>query len=338
MGARQVLAFCVVMGLAQQSAGAEGQAPSGAAQQDFDSFKIVQAGGARAAMDVAQAAEYLKDYDVIVIGEYHDHIANHLAELALLRALRERVPALALSMEQFERDVQPVVDDYLAGRIGEATLKHDGRAWSNYDEAYRPLVEYARDHALPVIAANAPAALVRCVGQKGAAFLQTLAAEKRGWAAAEIRTEDGPYNRKFLGLMNGDAAHGGVLSGARAESSFAAQVTRDETMADSIANFLHARPGARVVHITGAFHAEDRLGTIERLQRRIPGIRIAVLLPLQAKLSDPAAIEKDRIKGADFLILLRQAPDPYASDKERRAAEARQASAFRTASGQGCKL
>ena len=188
-------------------------------------------------------------------------LANHLAELALLRALRERVPALALSMEQFERDVQPVVDDYLAGRIGEATLKHDGRAWSNYDEAYRPLVEYARDHALPVIAANAPAALVRCVGQKGAAFLQTLAAEKRGWAAAEIRTEDGPYKRKFLGLMNGDAAHGGVLSGARAESSFAAQVTRDETMADSIANFLHARPGARVVHITGAFHA-DGIGLI----------------------------------------------------------------------------
>ena len=94
--------------------------------------------GTPVAVDVARAADILKDYDVVVIGEYHDHLANNLAELALLRALRPRVPGLALSMEQFERDVQPVVDDYLAGRIGEATLKREGRAWGNYDEAYRP--------------------------------------------------------------------------------------------------------------------------------------------------------------------------------------------------------
>ena len=85
-----------------------------------------------------------KGYDVVFIGELHDHIANHLAEMALLKALQARMPAIALSMEQFERDVQPVVDDYLAGRIGEESLKSKGRAWRNYAEAYRPLVEYAK--------------------------------------------------------------------------------------------------------------------------------------------------------------------------------------------------
>src|SRR3954466_1128123 len=117
---RQLRALCVAAGLALFAPGARSADNPGL--QDFDSFKIVQAGGpAPITMDVDKAADILKDYDVIVVGEYHDHLANHLAEMALLRALRQRVPALALSMEQFERDVQPVVDDYLAGRIGEAS-------------------------------------------------------------------------------------------------------------------------------------------------------------------------------------------------------------------------
>ena len=88
-------------------------------------------------------------------------------------------------MEQFERDgVQPVVDDdYLAGRIGEETLKSKGRAWENYAGGLSPAGRrYAKAHAMPVIAANAPASLVRCVGRQGLSYLSTLPASKRGWA------------------------------------------------------------------------------------------------------------------------------------------------------------
>src|SRR3954462_2571150 len=241
---RQATALWVAAGLALFASAAGGQSIDNSAPQDFDSFKLVQMqGSAPVAVDLNAAADILKDYDVIFVGEYHDHLANHLAEMALLRALHQRAPQLALSMEQFERDVQPAVDDYLAGRAGEATLKREGRAWKNYDEAYRPLVEYAKDHGLPIIAGNAPEALVHCVGQGGAAFLETLPAAKRAWAAADIHAEDGPYKRKFLGFMQGDAAHGGSFAAARADKSFAAQVTRDDTMAESMANFLRAEPG-----------------------------------------------------------------------------------------------
>jgi uncharacterized iron-regulated protein len=340
------MALSVLAGMALLAPGAGGQPAGNSGPQDFDDFKIVQVGGsapvaapvaASVAVDVDKAADMLAAYDVIFVGEYHDHLANHLAELALLRALRQRAPALALSMEQFERDTQPAVDDYLAGRTGEASLKREGRAWRNYDEAYRPLVEYAKDHGLPVIAANAPENLVRCVGQKGASFLESLPAAKRGWAAATLHTEDGVYKQKFLGLMNGDAAHGGALAGDRAERSFAAQVTRDDTMAESIANFLQARPGAKVMHVTGAFHVEDRLGTIERLKLRAPQLKIAMLLPVQSERGEVASIGTDQAKGADFVILVRREPEPYASDKERQAAEAKQTSAFRTAASQACK-
>jgi uncharacterized iron-regulated protein len=330
---RNTFKIIAALGLMLTLAGASQSAPL----PDFDSFTLLRANDG-AAVSVDQAADALKNYDVVFLGELHDHIANHLAEMALLRTLQARVPGVALSLEQFERDVQPVVDDYLAGRIGEESLKSKGRAWDNYAEAYRPLVEYAKDHALPVIASNAPASLVRCVAREGASFLATLPAAKRGWAAAELHTEDGLYKQKFLAFLNGDAAHGGAGEGetekAVAERSFAAQVTRDDTMAESIANYMRANPGHMIVHVTGAFHVEDRLGTIERLKMRAPNLKIALILPVE---TDDGAMPMAANKGADFAILLRREPRSYVTDDERKTAEAREVGSIRAAAGGGCK-
>ena len=309
---------------------------------DFDSFMILRAnGGGAAAASAEQAANALKDYDVVFLGELHDHIAGHLAEMALLRALHARVPRIALSMEQFERDVQPVVDDYLAGKIGEETLRTKGRAWSNYAEAYRPLIEYAKDHALPVIAANAPESVVRCVAQEGAGFLSTLSPDKRGWAAAELHAEDGPYKKKFLAFLSDDTAHGETRDTETAtdagERSFAAQVTRDDTMAESIANYLRANPGNMVVHVTGAFHVEARLGTIERLKMRAPNLKVALILPALADNPQAPAMTMDKAMRADFAILLRPEPESYVTDEERKTAEAGEALRIRAATSGGCK-
>lgn len=314
-----------------------GPAASQNALPDFDSFALVQTSNGTT-VSAAEAADALKTYDVVFVGELHDHIANHLAEMALLRALQTRVPAIVLSMEQFERDVQPVVNDYLAGRIGEETLKSKGRAWDNYVEAYRPLVEFAKDHALDVIAANAPARLVRCVGREGIGFLSKLPAAQREQVAAQLHAEDGPYKQKFLNFLGGDAAHGQAGNGesakAAADNSFAAQVTRDDTMAESIATYLHANPGRMVLHVTGVFHVEDRLGTIERLKMRAPQLKIALVLPVE---SDKNAAPPAAGKGADFSILLRREPPSYMTDDERMTADAQEVSNIRAATRSGCQ-
>ena len=96
---------------------------SGASLPDLTSYVLMRTdAGARATepASVQQAADVLAAYDVIFIGEAHQHPGNHLAEMALFRAIHERSSALSLSMEQFERDVQPVLDDYLAGKFSKA--------------------------------------------------------------------------------------------------------------------------------------------------------------------------------------------------------------------------
>jgi uncharacterized iron-regulated protein len=306
---------------------------------DLTSFLLMRTGaGGATAVSVDQAADALKDYDVVFMGEWHDHAGNHLAEMALFRALYAREPQLALSMEMFERDVQPVLDDYLAGRIGEDNLRRRGRAWGNYAESYRPLVEFAKEHKLPVIAANVPASVVRCVGIEGPGYLARMAADKRSWAAAELHLAEGPYKDKFLRFLEEDGAHGQDANRteeekkAAAEKSFASQVTRDDTMAESIFLALQRNPGRKVVHVTGAFHAEGALGTVERLKLRAPNLKIAVVVPAEAEHPEAPSVEPADSKGADFVFLLRGSPKEYANDAEQKEAEARMQGNFRTQS------
>ncbi len=312
---------------------------------DLTSFALMRTdAGAPVAVSVDSAADALKDYDVIFLGEWHDHAGNHLAEMALFRALYAAAPNLALSMEMFERDTQSVVDDYLASRIGEDNFRRRGRAWGNYAESYRPLVEYAKDHKLPVIAANAPANVVRCVGQDGPEFLSHMPADKRGWVAAELHLADGPYKEKFLHFLEEDGSHGQDANRTEAqkkeaaEKSFASQVTRDDTMAESIFLFLQKNPGRKVVHITGAFHAEGALGTVERLKLRSPNLKIAVIVPVEAEHPDMPTVKADYTKGANLVFLLRGSPSDYVSEAERKEAETRMQANFRTRTEGPCKL
>ncbi len=312
--------------------------PAELALPDFASYVIARIDhGSAIAVTPDRAADALKDYDVVFVGEFHDHIANHLAQLVLLRTLHQHVPKLALSMEQFERDQQPKLDDYLAGKIGEETLT-DGLGWRNYAEAYRPLVEYAKDERLPVIAANAPRDIVRCIAREGASYLNRLSATQRNFIAAEIHAEDGPYKEKFLRFAGDDAAHGGSKDDKarqRMENNFTAQVSRDDTMAESIARFLQANPGYRLLHVTGAFHVAERLGTVERLKMRMPQLKIALVMPVQT-VAESTSLKPDDARDADFAIFLRREPEPYATDKERTAAQAKQGKRFRQAGNDKC--
>src|ERR1700677_4383529 len=61
-------------------------------------------------------ANDMSNYDVLFFGEEHNDSVTHFIEAAMLELLYERFNTnLALSMEMFERDVQPVMNEYLKG-------------------------------------------------------------------------------------------------------------------------------------------------------------------------------------------------------------------------------
>ena len=276
-------------------------------------------------LSVAQLADALGNADVVFYGESHGHPGVHLQEMKLLRALHEKDPRWVVSFEQFERDTQKVVDDYLAGRIGETTLIDEGRAWNNYAASYRPLLVFAKEHHLPVIAAEAPGWAVSCVGESGVQILDRFLPMERAWVAAAIHSGPGAYRDEYMEFLGGSATHGGgkpdnpeakQRADREAQNSFEAQVTRDDTMAESIERALQQHPGFKVLHLTGSFHSAKFLGTVERLKMREPQLKIAVIDPVEVENPAAPALPLDAARDGTVLQLIYPNPEEFVAGED----------------------
>ncbi|MBK8205517.1 MAG: ChaN family lipoprotein [Planctomycetes bacterium] len=216
-------------------------------------------------------AAKLKDFDVVFVGELHGNAGAHRVQLEMLRWYVADKRKLALATEQFERDVQPLLDQYLAGKIDEAAFLKDSRPWPNYAD-YRPQVELCRESKVHVIAANIPRRLASRVFKEGPEVVEKFTDEEKSWCAAALHAAPGAYRDKFMKQMGGADGHN-----QRLENMYASQSFKDDTMAESVANWLKANKGARVVHINGNFHSAGGLGVPEKLAALMPDLKIAVV-------------------------------------------------------------
>ncbi len=247
---------------------------------------------------ITEMAQQLATMDVIFIGEYHGHPASHLLQAKIQTQLFALNPNQVLTMEQFERDHQQDIDAYLDGEIGEKTFIKNSQAWKNYTGSYRPLVYFAKHQGLPVVAANAPSSIVRCVGRQGQDYLKKLNAEEKGHIAQQAFLSDAAYQEKFSQFQQ-KAKHGNVN-----KNSYYAQLLRDNTMAESILIAHQENPGHQILHINGTFHSERFSGTVALLKQRAPELKIAVISPIILdSLSETPEVE-DFAKGSFVYVAL----------------------------------
>lgn len=206
--------------------------------------------------------------DVLFFGEEHNDPAGHYLERSLFNKLAEKYPnKIALSMEMFETDCQLVLNEYLNGFIREKNFITEARAWHNYDD-YRPLVESAKDGHIPVIAANAPARYTNMANRLGLTGLNQLSAAAKAYLPPlPIDTATGVYYDKFLQVMGGHSAMGGM-------QMYQAQNLWDATMGWSIARFLRSHRNHKILQVNGGFHSEGKLGAAAQLKKYQPDIRI----------------------------------------------------------------
>ncbi len=244
--------------------------------------------------------------DVILLGEQHDDPNTHRLEAAVLEGLARRRLPVILSLEMFERDVQPALDAYLAGTVPEEEFLKGARPWPRYATDYRALVEIARAHGWPVVAANVPRRIAADVAKSGRTAVDALVTADRLLAARDLHCPRDPYFDRFaeqMGVHQKPDA-GGSSDAAATERYYWAQCVKDETMAESIARAVattDGRPGA-VVHVTGAFHSEFGAGTAERVRRRLEGRRVAVVSMMPVENLDTIAPGDSDRKRADYLV------------------------------------
>lgn len=207
------------------------------------------------------------DAHIVYVGETHDNPASHRLQLAVIEAMVERWPGqVSLGMEMFTRKQQPILDRWVAGELSEKTFLKESAwhaVWSMDFALYRDLLNYARDHRIPVIGLNAEKDLIKAVGRNDPSEFP----EEERTRLPEMDLTD-PYQTAMV-----DAIYGGHASGDNRLAGFQrVQTLWDETMAETIANhLLTCLDGSRrMVVLAGGNHVRYGFGIPRRVFRRLP--------------------------------------------------------------------
>lgn len=211
----------------------------------------------------------LADAQVIFFGEEHQDSVAHAFESKLLEQLHQTYGQVSLSMEMLQSDVQLVLDEYLSGYIPEKNFAQDAKLWNNYAD-YRPLIEFAKDKNIPVLAANAPSRYSNRVTKLGLEALDSMSsAAMQLIAPLPIDTLTGRYYEKFVEAMGGNHITGMHF--------FQSQNLWDATMAYRINAFNIIHPKNKILHINGRFHSDEKLGTVAQLDRYNSNLTVSVI-------------------------------------------------------------
>jgi len=236
---------------------------------------------------IASMIAVLSDKRAVFIGESHDRYDNHLDELQVLRLLNERRQHWAVGVEFIQRRFQPAIDAYLAGTGDE----HDFLRKSEYYDRwgfdyrlYRPIFQYAKDNHIPVIALNAEQELSEAVAKSG---LDHLSKSDREQLPKEIDKSDTAYRERLYAVFQ---KHPNATKGDF-DHFLEAQLTWDETMAETAANYLRNHPDQAIIVLAGGEHIAYGSGIPNRVKRRIPDVSSAIVLADRKPETDKAAAD-----------------------------------------------
>jgi len=252
--------------------------------------------GATTALDLGAASPLealiptLADRRVVLIGETHARFDPPLIQLAIIRGLHAIHPELAIGMEAFQQPFQRHLDEYVAGELSETELLRATeyyQRWRFDFRLYQPILSYARENRLPLVALSLPGEITRKVGRRG---IEGLDEEEREQLPREIDRTDRAYERRLEKVFERHPK----LVDRSFDRFLEVQLLWDEGMAERAAHYLESRPEYSMVILAGSGHLAYGSGIPRRLVRRIP-VSTAILLSDWAGEGGPEV--------ADYLLL-----------------------------------
>jgi uncharacterized iron-regulated protein len=259
-------------------------APSSWAGQDNVNHRLYDLNQKKELL-MSEVLANLKKNRIVLVGEHHNNRQHHMAQLAVIRALKEAGLQVAVGLEMFRNESQPALDQWISGEIdAERFEKIYYDNWNFPWQAYRKIFEYARNHKIPMIGLNVPREITRQVSRNGFKSLSPQQKDKLSEVSCIVDQEYMNYIRKAFGSH----AHGQLNFIYFCE----AQLVWDSAMAVYTLDYLKKNPDSIVVILTGAGHAQK--GAVPRQIRVRSDLPYAVILP-----EIPGSIDAQTISNAD---------------------------------------
>ncbi|MGO9568003.1 MAG: ChaN family lipoprotein [Desulfomonilaceae bacterium] len=201
---------------------------------------------------------------IVYLGEIHTIARHHELQVEILRGLLDRDLKVAVGMEMFSRESQPILDRWQTGNqsVADLILELRREHWTNLQD-YEKVLTLARERHVPIVGLNARDTLVRKVAREGLDGLTE--SEKREIPAGVEKIN--PLQDRLLRLRL--RVHK-AFEKASLDRIVLAQALRDETMAETVSGFLDTSDGKNrlMLVIAGSGHVNYGFGIPERVQSR----------------------------------------------------------------------
>jgi uncharacterized iron-regulated protein len=237
-----------------------------------------------------QMVKEASDASFIFLAENHTTPQHHAAQLDFIRELRKNGRPLAIALEMFTANSQPMLDRWVAGRLSPADFREVfARNWRMPWELYSDILNYARNNRIQLVGLNLPIEISRKVAREGFA---ALTPEERRLLPKGITCTVSPTYMEFI-----RQAYANHTMGDRELEHFCeAQVLWNRNMASRLQHFRMQNRSHTVVALVGIGHALKK-GVPEELTADPE--RFRVVLPEFSGLNRHNLTSED----ADYLLL-----------------------------------
>ena len=174
---------------------------------------------------------------IVYLGEIHTIPRHHELEVEVLQGLSDRVPRLALGMEMFGWEQQPILNRWQTGSqsVNDLIKELGKEHWTNLHD-YEEVLTLARERHVPIVGLNARDDLVRKVAHGG---LNGLSESERHEIPKGVEKINSLQDRLLRLRLRVHKA----FEKESLDRIVVAQALRDETMARTVADFLDSPEG-----------------------------------------------------------------------------------------------
>mmetsp|Transcript_62359 Transcript_62359/g.184526 ORF Transcript_62359/g.184526 Transcript_62359/m.184526 type:complete len:445 (-) Transcript_62359:405-1739(-) len=246
------------------------------------------------------------------LGEHHSSKSDHALQAEFIRSIFERrkerlglsCPPMAIGLEQVQKQFQPALDDFIAGKISLAGLRDNiqwDKRWVWPFEVYQDIFLLARELRISMIAMNVDSEDLGPVEREGYPALgkerlRRYIKDPVGFADFSKPLSYKTYVdyvikpsydlHKDMGLLRSTITGQTLQEDMSFRNFFSGRILWDEAMASSAYEWTSLNPGGLFVGLVGADHIKFRDGVPGRYVRMVADRRDSVSVLLNPTLID----------------------------------------------------
>jgi uncharacterized iron-regulated protein len=261
--------------------------------QDKPAYLIYDSKGKE--VSYSKMLRQLEESDFVFFGESHNNSIAHWMELEVTKDLFEkRGKDLVLGAEMFEADNQLAIDEYLASYLTDKRFEDETRLWKNYNTDYKPLILFAKEKGLRMVASNVPRRYAGLVSDKGFEGLDGIAPDgKKLMVPLPF-----PYDSTLQCYKDMLTMPGGHGSTKMNQNFPKAQALKDATMASFI--LKNWTKGKIFLHYNGSYHSDKHQGIVWYIMQQKSDSKVFTISTVSQK--DISKLEEESKGLADFIL------------------------------------